>query len=207
MGSKTEESIKAGTSIQMESEEAEEFLGDGGILGAGFRAAMPGVCDAKAGMFAEQMDNLLANDGTGKTKLTKVTKKTEKPEGADGGDGKGTDDEHPLTAMEIVQAKLEEIKKECTDAKAYGMVLEASGICEATANGMLDHAEKLSEHYKEIMKMTKRDASIPEYVKPLEKIELAQDWFVKNEALAKKMVGHVRAPRAKGLKNAKKHGA
>ena len=178
--SRTVEGIEAQASQALNDEDAEQYLGDEGVLCAGFRASVGGVSDAKAASFAESMENLLSSDGTGKTKIAKVPKVQNNTEP---GKAEGTTD-----PMLIVTSKIEEIKKEMTDATSYGLVLVAHGICADLGDKMNGHAQYLGQAYSNLTKMLKDGKTPVEFLDEIDKIEAKQVWFNRNEDTAKKWV-------------------
>lgn len=76
----TEESLSANGKKTLNDEEADELLGEDGILGAGLQVSSFGVKDKDMASFSESMANMLSNDGNGKLKLDKVRPTTPQTE-------------------------------------------------------------------------------------------------------------------------------
>ena len=189
---RAEESMEAAGVKTLNDDEAEELLGEDGILGAGMQVAAPGVTDKNAASFAEGMANLLTNEGSGTVKLIKPPKAPAEAQPVE-----------DATAKDIAKAKCEEIAKEMKDAQQFDLVMTSHDIDQSTAKGMRHHAEFMSQKYKELTALIIADAEPEEYMKHMEEIEKRQDWFEDKSRLAKKVVAHVRSSASAKPKAAK----
>ena len=97
----------------------------------------------------------------------------------------------------MLRTKSDRIKKEAVDARSYGMVLDAHGICKETASHMVLHADLLSLKYNELTKLAKKNADASEYLNTLETLNTAQTWFAEKVELAKKMCNHAKTKPSK----------
>ena len=188
---RTEESIEINAKKDMSDlGEIEEYIGSDGILAAGMRVASSGISDKNAASFAESMTNMLAADSEMKVKMKAVVRVTAQsaapPE---------------MTDKEIAGLKSEEIKKESTVARAYGMTLSAHKICPDTAAEMDGHADALDKQYRALTNLIKQHppASALDYIDPMEKIDALQKWFIQNEGWSKKMCQGVKIRKIKDV--------
>ena len=177
---RTEESMEAEGKKELDDAEAEDLLGDDGILAAGINVAGPGVSDKNAAAFAESMTNLLANDSTGQTKLAKIPKTVPQTEPAE------------MTPKSIALAKCEEMMKEMKEAHQFNLVLSSNDLDKETASGMKKHAEYMCDKYKLLTALVQSQSEPEEYVPLMTEIETKQNWFELKAPIAKRLCSAAR---------------
>ena len=117
-----QEDIGVTGKLQLDKEALNEFVGEGGILAAGSRAAAPMVASKDAAQFSQELSNLLANEDSGKYKIKKGTR----PPATETGD---PDPEEELTTRDIAISTTNDILKEIKEARGYWEILGMFVIC------------------------------------------------------------------------------
>ena len=182
------ESFETAGTKDLEADEAKELLQDGGVLGQGFRAAVPGLADAKAVAFAEAFNKTTGMSGSGPAKVRKVEHKPDEPV--------AEEPEEP-TIQDLAKDKMAEMLIEIREGSGYASTLLAHGLCKDLAADMKKHSHYMDEKYGVLAAMNKANKDVDDYVLVFSEIEEKQKFWKENADTCKKMSAHARNAGAK----------